>query len=120
MSEEKLKIMDGPVKLEKCCMAFKLKDGQIFLIHNDDIRSIAEHVKIEMMLNEPQYTLMIKDPELQKARELYEIFKSEKDGMTAELRMEYLKKILELGASCDFGVETFKEYLALKENQKPT
>lgn len=108
---------DDP-KLEKSCMAFKLKDGKIFLIHNEDVQAIARKVKMELMLNEPQYTIMISDPELTKARELYAIFQKEKNGMTAELRMEYLKKILELGASCDFGVETMKEYLALKENGK--
>lgn len=98
-------------RLEKSAMAFKLKDGTVLLIDNEDIEKIVEKIKVEMLYKQPEKILMITDPLKSRADFMYQIYKEQRDVMSDELREEYLKSILLLNTDKDFGVETLKENL---------
>lgn len=81
--------------LEKSCMAFKLKDGNIILIDKDDVKEIGRQIIMEHLVDKATIVLKESNVGIGKANLLYDILKTEKD-MKPEMRNRYLKQIGDL------------------------
>lgn len=98
-------------QLEKSCMAFKLKDGNIILIDKEDIKEIGRLIIIERLVDKSTIVLKEKSLGIEKANMLYNILKTEKD-MKPEMRNRYLKQI------GDFLMSDEKGYTDTKTNKE--
>lgn len=104
-------------ELEKSSMAFKLKDGNVILISDEDINEIATKLIIEMSINKQNRVYILKDTSVDKCNLLYKIVVEQKETMTKEVRASYFKLILEiLKNNRDIEFKTLEEELKNKTN----
>lgn len=103
-------------RLDKTGMAFKLKNGTVIWIHNEDIKDISNQIVLNAIVSKEVKFVIKKDTNLTKAQELHNILIQEK-GMPAELRTQYYEEILRLYK--ESGVEYTEDDFFKKEKNKP-
>ena len=94
--------------LSKSEMSFKLKDGNIVYINDLDIKAISEGLWTQIIMHNPRQVFMLTDVSIVRAKELYIIYKNEKNEMSKALREKCLTNIIEL-LDTDFDVTTLQD-----------
>lgn len=92
-------------------MAFELKDGTLLLIHNDDVKEIADKIFFSAILDINNPNIMLNTPvdlNLERVKTIQEIL-SESEDISDEIRQNYYKQMLAL----------LSEKGELKENTRP-
>lgn len=101
--------MKPHVILEKSCMAFELKSGEMLYISNEDVQSIANSFLVEMMVHKNTNVYVNKRTSVKTCQLLYNIVTEQGNKMSKSLRENYLKAILELSENDE------QEYISVKK-----
>lgn len=97
------------VELKNNAMAFQLKTGDVLLISNDDVISIANRLVMEMMVNNQTKVFIEKSTAVEKCNLLYKIVSEQQDKMNDDVRQQYFKAIHELMHSDETKTITLEE-----------
>lgn len=87
-----------PIDLPKSCMAFKLLDGNLLFIHNEDVKKIASELTLMALtdLDNPNLTITKRfDSNLDKINKIQEILTTNSD-MSGDLKDSFHKELLKL------------------------
>ena len=95
-------------------VAFDLKDGTRLLLHKEDYETLIAKIRIDvmvqMMLDCPDRVFFGSKPHNEeKIKSLYAILKEQSETMSADMKENYLKAILELSKSDDVDAISMKQ-----------
>ncbi len=95
-------------------VAFDLKDGTRLLLHKEDYETLTTKIRmdvvVQMMLDCPDRVFIGSKPHNDsKIESLYKILKEQSETMSADMKENYLKAILELSKSDDVDAISMKQ-----------
>lgn len=104
-------------KLEESCMGFKLPDGKTLLIHDNDIKNIADKMFTHILTMEQERVFLIKDIGIERANKLYEVYQNEKDVMSEKGKQTCLAKIIKYLTEDDYELDTLRNLMEEKKRK---
>lgn len=95
-------------------VVFDLKDGTRLLLHKEDYEIIVSKIQLDVLIKMtrdcPDRVFIVgKSHNEEKIKSLYAIFKEQAETMSAEMKENYLKVILELSKSDDVDAVSIKQ-----------
>lgn len=97
------------IKLEKNARAFKMSDGKMLIINNDDYKELIKSITMEMLVNGDNRVYLIKDVAVERAKFVQDAYNKFKQDMDEVTKNKYLQEILDILKENDYKLITFQE-----------
>lgn len=104
------------IKLEKNARAFRMSDGKMFIVSDDDYKELVKSITMEMLVNGDNRVYLIKDVVMQRAKLMQQIYNESKGDMNDITKNKYLQEILNVLKENDYKIITFEEEKNASQN----
>ena len=97
------------LKLDKNAKVFKMADGKVLIIGEEDYKELRIAIVTEMMLNADNRVYLVKDVAMDRAKFMERVYNASKGDMNDVTKNKYLQEMLSVLKENDYKIITFAE-----------